>query len=87
MPKETHHYSNEEITVVWKPAVCIHSTLCWKGLLQVFDPRSKPWIRMEGASTERIIAQVKQCPSGALAYFVNNSINADTGNKEAEENN
>jgi len=73
MPKETHTYSNREITVIWKPALCRHSTLCWKGLLPVFDPRNKPWIDMEGASSDRIIEQVKKCPSGALSFRINES--------------
>lgn len=71
MPKETFNYTNGEITVVWKPKACIHSTLCWKGLVQVFNPRAKPWVKMEGASTEQIIEQVRKCPSGALSYFLN----------------
>lgn len=71
MPRETFNYSNGEITVVWKPKVCIHSTLCWKGLAQVFNPRAKPWVKMEGATTEQILEQVKKCPSGALSYFLN----------------
>jgi uncharacterized Fe-S cluster protein YjdI len=69
--KETHKYTNDEVTVVWKPKVCIHSTLCWKGLLEVFNPKEKPWIKMQGASTERIIGQVRKCPSGALSYYLN----------------
>jgi len=72
MPKETFKYSNEEATVVWKPNTCIHSTLCWKGLIQVFNPNKKPWIDMEGAITEKIIDQVRKCPSGALSYYLNN---------------
>lgn len=71
MPKETLKYTNGEVTVVWKPNVCQHSTLCWKGLIEVFDPRQRPWIKMDGATTERIIEQVKKCPSGALGYFMN----------------
>lgn len=71
MPKETFKYSNDEVTVVWKPKVCIHSTVCWKGLLPVFNPREKPWIKMDGASTQEIIEQVRKCPSGALSYFMN----------------
>jgi uncharacterized Fe-S cluster protein YjdI len=67
----TKKYSNEEITVVWKPNVCIHSTKCWKGLLEVFDPRRSPWIVMENSATERIIEQIDQCPSGALSYYYN----------------
>ena len=75
MSQETHKYSNDEITVVWKPDVCMHSTLCWKGLIQVFNPQQRPWIKIDGASTERIIEQVKKCPSGALSFVFNNQDN------------
>ena len=70
----TKNYSNGEVTIVWKSSLCIHSTICWKGidaLSEVFDPRVRPWIRPENADTARIIEQVKKCPSGALSYFVN----------------
>lgn len=77
MPRETLNYTNGEITVVWKPKVCIHSALCWKGLVQVFNPRAKPWVKMDGGSTEQIIEQVKKCPSGALSYFLNAEDNSE----------
>ena len=64
-------YSNDDITVVWKPEVCIHSTICWKGLVAVFNPRNRPWIDLDGAATEAIIAQVEKCPSGALSWYRN----------------
>ncbi len=67
----TKHYTNDDITVVWKPDACIHSALCWKGLLEVFDPRKRPWINMEGTESDAIIAQVEKCPSGALSWFRN----------------
>jgi len=38
----TKTYTNGEITVVWKPNVCIHSTVCFKGLSGVFDPKVRP---------------------------------------------
>ncbi|MDB5226328.1 MAG: hypothetical protein JWN78_521 [Bacteroidota bacterium] len=59
-------YTNGEVTVVWQPHKCIHSTKCWKGLGEVFNPRIKPWINIQGAESENIVNQVHQCPSGAL---------------------
>ena len=69
----TKHYSNGEVTVVWKPALCIHSKVCWQdatGLPEVFHPATRPWITPEASGTERIIEQVKKCPSGALSFFL-----------------
>ncbi|MFN8291296.1 MAG: (4Fe-4S)-binding protein [Chitinophagaceae bacterium] len=84
MGKDTHKYSNEDVTVVWKPSVCIHSTLCWKGLIGVFNPKEKPWIKMEGAPTEKIIEQVRKCPSGALSYYLNNEVPPEPAKVVAE---
>jgi len=64
-------YSNGETTVVWEAEKCIHSAICAKGLPEVFRPRLRPWIKMDTAKTEAIINQVKQCPSGALRYYMN----------------
>lgn len=61
-------YSNEKLTVTWQPSKCTHSKKCWKELLQVFDPRNKPWINLDGATNERIKLQVDVCPSRALSY-------------------
>ena len=77
MPKEALKYTNNEVTVMWKPRVCIHSTICWKGLIEVFNPKERPWIKMDGATTEKIIEQVRKCPSGALSYSLNAEAAAD----------
>ncbi len=61
-------YSNGEVTVIWKPSLCKHTTICFRGLPQVFDPRKRPWVTITGASTEEIVRQVARCPSGALSY-------------------
>ncbi len=60
-------YSNGEVTIVWKPEVCVHSKICWTQLAEVFNPRIRPWINMDGADTARIVEQVSKCPSGALS--------------------
>jgi uncharacterized Fe-S cluster protein YjdI len=71
MSQTTFKYSNGEVTIVWQPQLCIHSVNCVSGLPEVFKPREKPWITAEGSTTDKIIAQVKKCPSGALSYFMN----------------
>ncbi|MEZ4801966.1 MAG: (4Fe-4S)-binding protein [Gelidibacter sp.] len=69
---KTKEYSNGEVTVVWKPELCIHSGICVKGLGDVFKPKEKPWVKVKAASTDDIINQVKECPSGALSHYMNN---------------
>jgi uncharacterized Fe-S cluster protein YjdI len=71
MDNITKKYSNGEVTIVWKPKECIHSGICFRGLNDVFDPRKRPWITPENSTTEKIIDQVKKCPSGALSYYLN----------------
>lgn len=73
MKEVIKHYPNDEITIVWENKKCIHSTLCWKGLISVFNPKSRPWIEPKNADTKAITAQIDKCPSGALSYFYNNT--------------
>ncbi len=68
IPKE---YSNGEVTILWKPEKCTHAGICVKTLPQVYNPKAKPWITMAGANSEALIAQVAQCPSGALSIKQN----------------
>lgn len=81
---KTKEYSNGEVTVVWKPELCIHSGICVQGLGDVFKPKEKPWIKVNAASTEAIVNQVKKCPSGALSHYMNaeKKSNMQTPNEE-----
>lgn len=65
------HYTNGEVTVVWQPHLCTHSTACLNGLPQVFDLGRRPWVTIDGASTQAIRDQVARCPSGALTAVMN----------------
>jgi len=84
MKDTTKKYTNGDITVVWQPDVCIHSALCWRGLGEVFNPKERPWIKMDGAVTERIIEQVKKCPSGALSFYHNEEEKSAGGETSVE---
>lgn len=85
MSVEKLKYTNGEVTIVWQPKLCIHSAICVKGLPGVFNAQRKPWIDMGQSETNPIIEQVKKCPSGALSYFLNETVNtsADTIVEEA----
>jgi uncharacterized Fe-S cluster protein YjdI len=65
---DTKKYGNEEIDIVWKPSLCIHSKNCWRNLPEVFNPKQKPWINAGTIESKKITDQIDKCPSGALSY-------------------
>ena len=75
-------YSNGEVTIVWKPDLCIHAAECVKRLPEVYDPKARPWIQPENASTDALMEQINACPSGALTYYKNNEQPENTDKME-----
>lgn len=61
-------YSNDEITVIWKKDLCVHSANCVRGLPDVFNTNASPWVNVDKASAKVIKQVVDKCPSGALSY-------------------
>lgn len=59
-------YTNGEITVHWNSILCVHCGNCSDGLPAVFNPEQRPWVNMNGGTTDQIRSQVFKCPSGAL---------------------
>lgn len=62
-----HEYTNGDVTIIWKPELCAHAGICVKMLPKVYNPKNRPWIKAENATSDEIIKQVTQCPSGALS--------------------
>jgi uncharacterized Fe-S cluster protein YjdI len=61
-------YADDRIEVLWEPALCIHVKSCVRGLPEVFDAQSRPWIHVEAADADRIAETVATCPTGALHF-------------------
>lgn len=64
---EDHEYTQGELTVLWQPRKCVHSGICVAGLRAVFNPKQRPWVDLSKATAQQVIAQVAECPSGALS--------------------
>lgn len=87
MEKIVKEYTNGEITVVWKPHLCDHSAVCIRELPRVFDTFSRPWIRMDAATSEEIANVVDRCPTKALTWYKNSegkNIEQNNDQKEIE---
>ncbi|MFC4721566.1 (4Fe-4S)-binding protein [Geojedonia litorea] len=74
METNANVFSNKDITVTFEPCVCINAERCAKELSDVFRNSVIPWIYLDGASTKKIINQVKKCPSGALKFYYNKEV-------------
>lgn len=81
---KTKEYSNGEVTVVWEAEKCIHSAMCVKGLPNVFKPKDRPWIKIDAGTTDELINTIKQCPSGALSYYMNDENDASSQSMETK---
>jgi len=64
-------YQGKQITIHDNRAICSHAGFCTDNLASVFRMDTKPWIDPDGATVEAIIEVIKQCPSGALSYSIN----------------
>ncbi len=68
--KTVKEYSNGEISVIWKPDLCIHSGECVQNSPKVFNPDEKPWIKPHNSDSKQIMETVDKCPTGALSYRI-----------------
>lgn len=74
MSQNDRKYTNGEITLYWKPSKCIHATTCFRELIEVFNPRKRPWVNMQGAPTKRIIEVTDKCPTQAIYWKYNKDL-------------
>ena len=68
MKDPIQRYAKDGLTVTFDPRVCTHSGNCVRGLFDVFDVSKRPWVNLAGAPADKVVEQVKRCPSGALRF-------------------
>ncbi|MEO5787664.1 MAG: (4Fe-4S)-binding protein [Gelidibacter sp.] len=74
MEINANQFSNSNITIIYEPSVCISAGRCARELSDVFRTSVIPWIDLDGAPSQKIIEQVKKCPSGALKFHLNHKV-------------
>ena len=67
MSEPARTYIKDDISVEWRPELCIHCSNCTNGLPQVFSLFNRPWIDVTKATKEQIVDQVNKCPSKAIS--------------------
>jgi CDGSH-type Zn-finger protein len=68
--RESH--VGQHITIHDNRGICSHAGYCTDNLKSVFKLGEEPWIDPDGAKAHEIIDTIKQCPSGALSYSLEN---------------
>lgn len=61
-------YRGKEMNVYFNRQLCIHAAECVRGNIAVFNPKQKPWIKVDEASSEEVKDIINRCPSRALQY-------------------
>lgn len=70
-------YAGAAVTILDDRTVCAHAGFCTDNLAAVFKLGEEPWVDATAADVDAIVAQVKQCPSGALSVRVGGELAED----------
>ena len=77
MKDKLHDFDSDTIRVTWSKARCIHAAECVGHLPAVFQPGTRPWIKLDQAEADHVARVVQRCPTGALHFE-----RADSGEAE-----
>lgn len=67
MAKRTYRRSDGSVTVHWDSDRCSKCGNCFIKLESVFQPDSRPWVKIEESTPEEIAKVVNQCPTQAIS--------------------
>ncbi len=70
VPDRRDTYEGQQVTVLDNRGVCQHSGYCTDRLPTVFRTGTEPFVAPSGGRMDEIIRAVRDCPSGALSYAI-----------------
>jgi CDGSH-type Zn-finger protein/truncated hemoglobin YjbI len=70
VPDRRDTYAGQQLTVFDNRGICQHSGLCTDRLAAVFRSGTEPFVAPSGGRMDEIIRAVRDCPSGALSYGI-----------------
>jgi truncated hemoglobin YjbI/uncharacterized Fe-S cluster protein YjdI len=68
VPDRRDRYVGQQVTVLDNRGICQHSGFCTDRLAEVFHLGKEPFVTPSGGRMDEIIRAVRDCPSGALSY-------------------
>jgi CDGSH-type Zn-finger protein len=68
VPDRRDSYVGQQVTVLDNRGICQHSGYCTDRLAGVFHLGQEPFVSPSGGRMDEIIRAVRDCPSGALSY-------------------
>jgi CDGSH-type Zn-finger protein/truncated hemoglobin YjbI len=63
-------YQGQQVTIYDNRGICQHSGFCTDRLASVFRQGQEPFVTPSGGRMDEIIRAVRDCPSGALSYGI-----------------
>jgi CDGSH-type Zn-finger protein len=82
-PDRRDNYVGKRITIHDNRGICAHAGACTDGLPKVWRSKREPWIDPDAAEEQAIIDTIKQCPSGALSYTLDDVEHRDQAREPA----
>jgi len=73
VPDHRDRCPGQQVTVFDNRGICQHSGLCTDRLPAVFRTDAEPFVAPSGGRLDEIIRAVRDCPSGALSYALDNA--------------
>jgi CDGSH-type Zn-finger protein/truncated hemoglobin YjbI len=72
VPDRRDTYPGQQVTIYDNRGICQHSGFCTDRLASVFHSGGEPFVTPSGGRMDEIIRAVRDCPSGALSYGIDN---------------